>query len=143
MRRYIASHVPRVTNSHRLVSDGELTSLDLPTILAGGYQARATAQWISQPPRLHPALRTTYRLAGSKPVRVELCVDISRGRLQVCSFPYVDERQRLRLWDVNEGEPLRVVGHGVINGGLPPELVRKRFPRLFEWAQRRGYWKDV
>lgn len=125
-----------------LLVDGSLSTLDLKTILDSGYLAMNA---VRKPDLLHPrpAVNLTHRFAGSEPIRLHMYLDIPRDRRVVRSFPYVDERQRLRLWDVDENEPFRVVGHGVIDGGLPPELVRKRFPKLFAWAQNRGYWTDV
>lgn len=59
------------------------------------------------------------------------------------TFPYIDDNQRLRIWDVDGSKPLRIVGHRIVDGGFPAEEVRKRCPKLFAFAQHLGYWKDV
>lgn len=49
----------------------------------------------------------------------------------------------LRVWDVDKGEAFQLHGRGVIQGGLPPKVVRQRHPKIFAWAQELGYWTDV
>ncbi|KAG9043294.1 hypothetical protein FS837_009769 [Tulasnella sp. UAMH 9824] len=56
-------------------------------------------------------------------------------------FPYIHEDQTLRLWDVERGvdAPLKTK-KGV--GRWEPQSAKKRFPALFDYAKRLGYWKE-
>lgn len=84
-----------------------------------------------------------YRLSNMGIRKFQLSIDIVDDRQYVRSFPYVDENQRLRIWDVDESKPLRLIGRGVIDGALPWEQVHQRSRLLFDWARRLGYWHDV
>lgn len=57
--------------------------------------------------------------------------------------PYIDENQRLRIWDFGKGEPLNLTGTGVVDGGLLPQAIQRRHPPLFSLAQQLGYWSNA
>lgn len=121
-----------------------LPSLDLAAALESGYYCKTPIQKRADRPH-HRAL-TLYRLRDQFPAlafRFTFYAAFDEGVQEVRSFPYVDENKRLRVWNVDKGEPFRIIGWGVVDGGLPPGVVRKRWPRLFDWAQQLGYWKDL
>lgn len=91
--------------------------------------------------------RPYYRISEA-PKSKYICLgrvtpQVDQDRKTIASFPYIDEHQRLRLWDVDNGVPLPIRGKGVVEGGIPPEVLRNKSPRLFEFAQSLGYWLDV
>lgn len=123
------------------ISAGELSSLDLTNTLRSGYYAQSRlSRTHGRAPRLSPS----YYLSGLGWLReFRTYVDVTEDRQVVRSFPYMDDNQRLGIWDVEEKKPIRVTGRGVIDGGLTGEQVQKRWPSLFSWAQRLGYWGGV
>lgn len=118
---------------------GELSSLDVASTLESGYYSLVAISREGSRARL----RTCYRLSnvGIIPL-IQWYIEAPKERLLLRSFPYVDE-DRLRIWDVDEGEPIRLLGRGVVDGAFPAEEVRKRCPKLFAWAQQLGYWNHV
>lgn len=100
-----------------------------------------------EPQLTHPCIQPSYRIQNlPTTLRFHLAVDLpkdSNSQLYLNTFPYVDEKQRLRVWDVARGELIPLVGRNVVDGGMRGEEVRKRSSRFFNWAQSLGYWADV
>lgn len=60
-------------------------------------------------------------------------------------FPYVSERdQKLHLREIREGKDLTFSQRGWTGptDGYDAQVVRRKWPRLFELAQEDGFWKD-
>lgn len=58
-------------------------------------------------------------------------------------FPYIGEDRRLHLWDTVKTTNIyrRSIGSRSVDG-FDAEEVRKRWPKLFQFAQEDGFWWD-
>lgn len=125
--------------------DSKLRTLDLPTILASGYRTRT--RFYGFPGRNSYCTQPTYSVPlvrRGKPFQFTITRPrVDQKFLILQHFPYVDDDKRLRIWDLDAEEPLKVVGRGVVDGAMLPEEVRRRGPDLFAFAQSLGYWLDV
>lgn len=132
-----------LTNTN--ITDAHLTSLDLATNIQSGYHVHSLLSNLYQ--GRNPLLQTHYKLAFNKTSTTDILgsfgvLGYTPGQ-RIRHFPYVDEMQHLRIWDVDKGAPLTLVSRDCVNGGVPPTAVRKRSPRFFAWAQSLGYWLNI
>lgn len=127
---------------HISFADRVLASLELQANLDSGYYIVTTPSRF--PGCVHPRLHVRYLLPNEpKRVPITLSVEIDDEREELGHFPYIDAAQHLRVWDVDKGQPLRVIGKGCVDGAMPPIEVRKRSSKLFAFAQKLGYWADI
>lgn len=79
-----------------------------------------------------------YVLLSTEPVVTgagfDFCIDSPKEKKDVRSIPHVDDNRRLAPWDVDQEKPFQLSGRGYVDGSVPPEVVKKRFPSFFTWA---------
>lgn len=147
-----SDHLFFVSQGVTIFTAPELQSLDLPTILASGYSLENTFTRI---PRKKTRTKAAYRLSskysfsdqppGRKRALTLRChlPGVQDDKVTIRQVPYIDDNQRLRIWKLDQGEPLQIIGRGVVDGAMLPEEVRRRYPPMFAFAQSLGYWLDV
>lgn len=56
-------------------------------------------------------------------------------------FPYIGDDSRLHLWNIDRGENIIVrQRNGFLPDGFEAHEVRRRWPAIFELAQKEGLW---
>lgn len=113
---------------------GRLTALDFETNINSGFYIRANLQknGVYQPAITLPGVSRSFRF------RLGL---FDSPKPYIRFFPYIHKDGRLHLWDVERRADLDLRWGVQVNSWGPRE-VQNRIPRLFNFAQSLGYWKE-
>lgn len=116
------------------VPTGRLTALDFETNINSGFYIRANLQknGVYQPAITLPGVSRSFRF------RLGL---FDSPKPYIRFFPYIHKDGRLHLWDVERRADLDLRWGVQVNSWGPRE-VQNRIPRLFNFAQSLGYWKE-